>query len=60
MCVCVHARLFTLKFPKLEWTESQETWQLKPKYKATGMVIDYYFQTKVSVHHILKYQVQVP
>lgn len=59
MCVCVHARLFTLKFPKLEWTESQETWQLKPKYKATSIVIDYYFQTEVSVHHILKYQVQV-
>lgn len=57
--MCVHARLFTLKLPKLEWTESQEPWQLEPKYKTPSMVIDCYFQTEVSVHHIQKYQVQV-
>jgi len=55
----MRACLFTRELPKLEWTESQETWQLKPKYKAPSVVIDCYFQTKVSVHHTRKYQVQV-
>lgn len=42
------------ELPKLEWTESWETWQFKPKYNIPSMAIDYY-NHKVLVHCILKY-----